>query len=120
MMKFFLSGAILFAGLSLAIEDANAATPVIAQCPVATWTTGYNLWELIPLAESQYKPAIVTEGLTNIRAGMGFESEVVFTLDGGTQVMVVGEAWDGGCNQWMYVRIGSNLYWVHGHQIQLL
>ncbi|NER81755.1 MAG: hypothetical protein F6K42_19770 [Leptolyngbya sp. SIO1D8] len=120
MLKYVLSGTVMVASLGLAIEPASAITPVMAQCPAATWTVGYNLWELIPLAESQYKSAIVTDPFTPIRAGMGFESTVLFNAEVGTQVTVIGEAWDTGCNQWMYVRINEGLHWVHGDRLRLL
>ena len=122
-MRNFLNGATTVAIFGLFMGNMPAfaqATPVVEQCPVATWTIGYNLWELIPLAESQYKLAIVDVGPTNVRAGVGFDAAILFTAVAGTQVTVLGEAWDTACNQWMYVRLGDGLYWMYGGQVRFL
>ncbi|MEM9809423.1 MAG: SH3 domain-containing protein, partial [Cyanobacteria bacterium P01_D01_bin.56] len=91
-----------------------------AQCPQATWTNGYRIGELISLHSSQYKPAVVSRDLSRVRAGAGFSSRIIFTMNPGEQVTVTGEAWDIGCNQWMQVIVGEGSYWIHADNLRLL
>ncbi|MDB9525093.1 SH3 domain-containing protein [Oscillatoria sp. CS-180] len=117
MKKLLFGSAIVFASLIGLVSEVRAEVPVRAVCSQATWTDGYNIWEVIPLSPSQYRTAFVIDGPVNVRAGLGYDAEVLFTLDSGNRVTVTGEGWDMDCNQWMRIRIGSNLYWVHGNYI---
>jgi SH3-like domain-containing protein len=97
---------------------------ITSQCPEATWTEGFRFYELIELARWQYRPSSVVASEVNLRDGVGFEAAIVQQLPQGTPLVVTGEAWDGGCNQWMRVRIeapglaGDRHYWVSGRYIQ--
>jgi hypothetical protein len=121
-MKFLLSGVAIAIGLTVAMDSAHAAIPIVEQCPDATWTEGYSIWDLIPLAPEQYKPAVVFGGSGDIRGGVGYDSPVLFQISEGSRVTIIGEAWDMGCNQWTKIRIGmdGNEYWIHGFQLQML
>ncbi len=123
-MKSILAGITLCAASLLIAQDAKALTPaqipVTSMCPEATWAAGYAIGELIPLAQRQYKVGLITNGPSNVRSGAGFESPVLFTLNAGEQVTIAGEAWDIGCNQWMYVIVNSQFYWMHGSQLRML
>ena len=112
-----LSGAIALQVLGFGVPKVMAETPmpVMDICPQATWTQGYNLWELISLDASQHRIATVIDGPVNVRTGIGFDAPVAFTLNTGVRVRVEGESWDTGCNQWMYVRVEGSLYWIHGN-----
>ncbi|MEO0828468.1 MAG: SH3 domain-containing protein [Cyanobacteria bacterium J06639_14] len=111
------SATMLLAG---GVAQAQTPIPVMAQCPQATWTNGYRIGELIPLHSSQYKPAVVSRDLSRVRAGAGFSSRIIFTMNPGEQVTVTGEAWDIGCNQWMQVIVGEGSYWIHADNLRLL
>jgi uncharacterized protein YgiM (DUF1202 family) len=119
MMQFILTGITLCA-TTLLVADGAKATPVVNLCPQATWTVGYDIGEFIPLAQSQYKTGLVTRGPSHVRSGAGFESAVLLTLDPGSQVTIIGEAWDGGCNHWLRIMVESELYWMHGSQLQII
>ncbi len=91
---------------------------VVDQCPEALWTEGYRIDELIPLAEQQYRAAVVHKNGTRLRNKAGFESAIINTLNAGDPLLVVGEAWDSGCNQWMQVQIDGQRLWVHGDLVR--
>lgn len=93
-------------------------TLITDKCPQAVWTEGFRFYELIALAESQYRPSVVTRNGVYLRAGVGFEAPEVETLGKGTPVIVTGEAWDSGCNQWMQVQVDGKRRWVSGDFIQ--
>jgi uncharacterized protein YgiM (DUF1202 family) len=97
----------------------GALTPVASLCPQATWTTGYYIGELIPLAVAQYKSAIVLSRVANVRPGAGFDSAPTGSLAQNEPVIILGEAWDRGCNQWMQVQIGAQRRWMHGYDLRL-
>lgn len=97
-----------------------ALIPVTRLCPEATWAAGYYIWELIPLDSTRYKSAQVYNGSADARSGVGFEARVVSSLPIGTQVTIVGEAWDTGCNPWMHILYNDQKYWVHGYDLQLI
>ncbi|MEB3268374.1 MAG: SH3 domain-containing protein [Leptolyngbya sp.] len=121
MLTSILGGVTLWATVALTAGVAQAPNPPVTEvCPEATWAEGFLLWELILLAPEQYKTALVFDGPSNVRLGAGFESEVAFTLPTGSQVTIIGETWDAGCNQWMRVQVDTDLYWMHGHQLQNL
>ncbi|MEM0981852.1 MAG: SH3 domain-containing protein [Cyanobacteria bacterium P01_H01_bin.58] len=122
MMKFFLSGAIAMVGLGAMVGDAEAQTniPVLLQCPEATWTNGYHIWELIPLDSNDYKSAVVAGDEVLVRSGAGMESSISGSFNRGTRVTVTGEAWDMDCNQWMRIRFRGGSAWVHGDYLILL
>lgn len=101
------------------VEVALPEQPLItSQCPQAVWTEGFRFYELIALAERQYRPSVVTGNGVYLRAGVGFEAPEVAALDQGTPVIVTGEAWDSGCHQWMQVQVDGKRHWVSGDLIQ--
>lgn len=112
----------VFASTLMLIPGQVKAKSVIEHCPgaQASWTVGYDIWDLIPLASEQYKTALVYDGPSNVRLSVGFDADVAFTLPTGAQVTVTGEAWDTGCNQWMRVLIGARHYWMHYSQLRLI
>lgn len=91
---------------------------VSVRCPEATWTDGFQINELIALTPDRYKGAKVVGSPSNGRSGAGFDSSVVTTLRKGTPVTVMGEAWDGGCNQWMQVQVGNLVLWMHSSTLR--
>jgi uncharacterized protein YraI len=98
---------------------AAPALPFITtQCLNAGWTEGFRFYELIALAEGQYRPSVVTGNGVRLRAGVGFDAPEVQTLSKGTPIIVTGEAWDSGCNQWMQVQVNGGRHWVSGRHIQ--
>lgn len=101
-------------------ESFRPRTPVISLCPQATWTAGYYIHELIPLAASQYRSAIVAGDRVQARRGAGFAFDSVTILERGEPVIVTGEAWDQGCNQWMQVQARGRRNWIHGDLLQNL
>ncbi|WP_346294106.1 hypothetical protein [Sphaerothrix gracilis] len=97
-------------------DIAQALPPLITEiCPDVTWADGFRIGELVPLAPHQYHAA-VTITTTPLRAGYGFESEIITDLTVGTKVMVRGEVWDMGCNQWMVVSEDPQMF-VHGNAL---
>ena len=103
-------------------DDLPPALPAQAlitmTCNNAAWTEGFQFYELIALAESQYKPATVTENNVRLRSGVGFDAPEVRRLSQGTPVIITGEAWDTGCNQWMQVQVDGRRSWISGNYIQ--
>lgn len=122
MMKSFLSGAIAMVGLGVMVSNAHAQimTPVLQQCPQATWTNGYHIWEVIPLSPNQYKTAVVAADGVRVRSGAGMDALTLETFNKGVNVTVTGEAWDMACNQWMRVRFRGGSAWIHGDYLILL
>jgi hypothetical protein len=97
-------------------DIAQALPPLITEiCPDVTWADGFRIGELVPLAPHQYHAA-VTITTTPLRAGYGFEGEVITDLTVGTEVLVRGEVWDMGCNQWMVVSQDPQMF-VHGNAL---
>ena len=108
------------AALQLPVEIAQSTTPLVADlCPQVTWADGFRIGELIPLATSQYHPAVVISS-TSLQAGYGFEGAVITSLAVGTQVTVTGEVWDMGCNQWMAIPGDQQPTFIHGFALQNL
>jgi hypothetical protein len=108
------------AALQLPVESAQSTTPLVADlCPQVTWADGFRIGELIPLATSQYHPAVVISS-TSLQAGYGFEGAVITDLAVGTQVTVTGEVWDMGCNQWMAIPGDQQPTFIHGFALQNL
>jgi uncharacterized protein YgiM (DUF1202 family) len=91
---------------------------VLDQCPKAVWTEGYRINELIPLAEQQYHTAFASEDATPLRSNNGFDSNVIANANNGEPMVIVGEAWDNGCNQWMQVAWNNQRLWVYGNQVR--
>jgi len=53
------------------VEVALPEQPLItSQCPQAVWTEGFRFYELIALAERQYRPSVVTGNGVYLRAGI--------------------------------------------------
>lgn len=99
--------------------DVASGQPLItAICPNAPWTEGFRVYELIALATDQYHTKRVTANDVRLRAGVGFDASTVKRLDQGAPVLVTGEAWDSGCNQWMQVQTGGDRLWVSGNYLQ--
>lgn len=99
--------------------DSPSGQPLItAVCPNAPWTEGFRFYELIALAADQHHTKRVTANDVRLRAGVGFDAPAVKQLDQGAPVVVIGEAWDRGCNQWMQVQTGGDRLWVSGNYIQ--
>jgi uncharacterized protein YraI len=112
--SFWMHGNTLATGTS----PPTTLTRVRQACPQAPWTEGYHLYELIALAEAQYRPSLVTGRSAPLRDGAGFDAREVGRLQRGTLLIVIGEAWDHGCNQWMRVQVSGDRHWIHGHAIQ--
>lgn len=101
-------------------ESFRPRTPVISLCPQASWTAGYHIHELIPLAARQYRSAITAGDRVQVRRGAGFAFDSVTMLERGEPVIVTGEAWDQDCNQWMQVQARGRRNWIHGDLLQNL
>ena len=54
---------------------------------------------------------------TPLRAGYGFEGDVITHLAVGAQITVMGEVWDMGCNQWMIVPTDGGVAYIHGNAL---
>ncbi|HSM81524.1 MAG TPA: SH3 domain-containing protein, partial [Nodosilinea sp.] len=93
-------------------------TLITAVCPDAPWTTGFYFFELIALAEEDYRPSKVMGDDVRLRSGVGFDAAEVGRLSKGTPLIVTGEAWDSGCNQWMQVQVNGSRSWVSGKLIE--
>lgn len=120
MLKYLLGGIAACAAVMATAHSAQAQIPVLYMCPEAYWTEGYHIWELIPLDPEQYKLASVIEGPSDVRSGVGFDAEVIASLESGAEVTIIGEAWDMGCNHWLRVLINGEPYWMAGRDLQLL
>ncbi|MEL6400928.1 MAG: hypothetical protein AAFR26_17950 [Cyanobacteria bacterium J06626_4] len=57
---------------------------------------------------------------TPLRAGYGFEGDVITHLAVGAQITAMGEVWDMGCNQWMIVPSDGGAAYIHGNALQNL
>jgi uncharacterized protein YgiM (DUF1202 family) len=91
---------------------------VTTVCPKADWMEPFRLFELNALDPSQYRLAKVNiRNGANVREGAGFDSPVAFALPRDTTVTVMGEAWDGACNQWMKVNTDRGNFWMHGNTL---
>jgi hypothetical protein len=102
------------------LAAAQASAPWVTDlCPKATWAKDFRIGEMIPLAVSQYRPAIVTTA-TALRSSYGFDGPVITNLKAGTRVTIVGEVWDIGCNQWMVVSGDGKPSFVHGNALRNL
>jgi hypothetical protein len=124
MVKYLLAGAavgaatLLPAGFAWWIATAQTQPPVVSVCPKAVWMEPFRLFELNALAPDQYRLARVsTKSDANVRNRAGFESDVVFSLPRDATVTVMGESWDGDCNQWMKVSTDRGDYWMHGNTL---
>jgi hypothetical protein len=102
-------------------KESDSYTLISDLCPNARdarWTDGYSFYEYIPHDPNQY--GTIVRNSANVRRGIGFSQGVVATLSQGHKVLITGEAWDIGCNQWMQIRMGERgNYWVHGNSLSL-
>ncbi|MGB3201072.1 MAG: GW dipeptide domain-containing protein [Nodosilinea sp.] len=87
-------------------------------CPNASWTTGFYFYELIALAPAQHHVKQIVADDVHLRAGVGLDAPTVNRLNRGTPVVVTGEAWDSGCNQWMQVQVDGERNWVSGVYVE--
>lgn len=110
---------LLPAAMPLPLAEAQLQVPVQQQCPQATWVGDYAIGELIPLGTGNYKSARVRVDNARVRDGYGFDAGVKTTLDKGVPLTVLGETWDGGCNQWMQVQTANGVHWMHGSIVEL-
>lgn len=112
-----ITGPLAIAQLS---SEPQGASPLVTDfCPQATWTQGYRIGEIVPLNPQQYRSATVI-AVTPLRSSYGFEGDVITNLPVGTQVTIMGEVWDVGCNQWMAVFGDQQISFIHGNALQNL
>ncbi|HSM81783.1 MAG TPA: SH3 domain-containing protein [Nodosilinea sp.] len=103
----------------LAEPIAPIAQPLItSQCPNASWMQGFRFYELMALTEGDYRPSVVLGNNVRLRSGVGFDAPELQQLSKGTPLIVTGEAWDSGCNQWMQVQVNGSRSWVSGKLIE--
>ena len=105
--------------MSIEVAQASPAPFVTEICPGIGWTEGFRIGEKVPLASEQYHPAMVIT-TAPLRSGYGFEGPVITHLTTGATVTVMGEVWDGGCNQWMVVPVNGGVGYIHGNALQNL
>jgi uncharacterized protein YraI len=108
---------VAIAGLTSHVVNAQAEDVATICAPRGSWMRNVGLYQVVALSPGDAWSAEVLPSTAGVRSGAGLSHSIVATLNQGDEVVVTGESWDSGCNQWMRIRYGGSEYWVRGNDL---